>query len=102
MQFLVGVINQNVAITEMAAVQQENKVNHHILYKKINKEQQFCLSWNIFNQMSTNNPKKTTTKEKATLLPEAQICFEAHSILVENFQLNVLITYRETKPMSNF
>ena len=58
MQFLVGVINQNVAITEMTAVLQENKVNHHILYKKINKEQQFCLSWNIFNQMSTNNNKR--------------------------------------------
>ena len=63
MQFLVGVINQNVAITEMTAFQQENKVNHHILYKKINKEQQFCLSWNIFNQMSTknNNKRKNNT-----------------------------------------
>jgi len=50
----------------MAAVQQENKVNHHILYKKINKEQQFCLSWNIFNQMSTNNNKpKNNSKRKS-------------------------------------
>jgi len=48
----------------MAASQKENKVNHHILYKKINKEQQFCLSWNIFNQMSTNNKPKNNNKRK--------------------------------------
>lgn len=80
MQFLVGVINQNVAITEMTAFQQENKVNHHILYKKKSIKSNSSVFLGIY---STKCQQKTTTKEKTTLLPEAQICFDAHSILVE-------------------
>jgi len=79
MQFLVGVINQNVAITEMTAFQQENKVNHHILYKK----KSIKSNSSVFLGIYSTKCQQTTTKEKTTLLPEAQICFDAHSILVE-------------------
>lgn len=86
MQFLVGVINQNVAITEMTAFQQENKVNHHILYKKKSIKSNSSVFLGIYStKCQQTTPKKTTTKEKATLLPEAQICFEAHSIWLKTF-----------------
>lgn len=61
MQFLVGVINQNVAITEMTAFQQENKVNHHILYKKKSIKSNSSVFLGIY---STKCQQKTTTKEK--------------------------------------
>ena len=67
----------------MAASQKENKVNHHILYKKSIKSNSSVFLGIYSTKCRQTTNQKTTTKEKTTLLPEAQICFKAHSILVE-------------------
>ena len=97
MQFLVGVINQNAAIIEkMAAVQQKNKVNHHILYKKSIKSNSSVFLGIYSTKCQQTTTQKTTTKEKSNTSTWSTNLFRSTQYFGWNFQLNVLIAYRET------